>query len=108
METSSPLMYLAYVMFAMFFLIIAYVIVNYRESSRALKLYADHIRSTMELEEVQNFIRSYRKPKIEVGEDRSGKYVLVRWYVKEFNKEKPSVLVHVDKITKKPVKTEVQ
>ncbi len=101
------LMYLAYAMAFGSFLIMAYVIINYRQSTKALRLYADHIKATMKLREVQQFINSYRRPKIEVIEDPKGKYVYIRWYVKEFSKEKPSVLVHVDKNTKKPVKVEV-
>ena len=104
---SNPLIYIAYIMVGLLFLLIGGVMVNYFQSNKALKLYAEHIRSTMNLKEVQKFINTHRKPKIEVGEDKTGKYVLVRWYIKELNKKRPSVLVHVDKETKKPVKTQV-
>lgn len=99
--------YMAYAMAGMFFLILAYIVITYRDTTKALKLYADHIKATMGLPEVQNFINTYRKPRIEVGEDPSGRIVLVRWYIKEFNKEKPSVMVYVDKNSKKPMKVEV-
>ena len=100
--------YMAYGMALMLFLLITYIIINYRESTKALKLYSEHIKVTMNLEEVQNFIKTYRKPKIEVGEDRSGRIVIVRWFIKQFDKEKPSVTIHVDKKSKKPLKIEVK
>ena len=98
--------YMAYFMAGMFFLILAYIIITYRDTTKALKLYSEHIKATMELPEVRKFIDTYRKPKIEVGEDPSGRMVLVRWYVREFNKEKPSVMIYVDKNSKKPLKIE--
>ncbi len=107
MPHGNPLLYIAYVMVGMLFLLIASVILNYTQSNKALKLYSEHIKSTMQLKEVRRFIETHRKPKIEVGEDKTGKYVLVRWYTRELNRERPSVLVHVDKETKKPVRTQV-
>jgi hypothetical protein len=107
LPAGNPLLYLAYVMVGMFVILLAAIILNVVQSNKALKLYADHIKATMNLKEVQKFINTHRKPKIEVGEDKTGKYVLVRWYVRERNRERPSVLVHVDKETKKPVKTQV-
>lgn len=101
------ILYIGYAMAVLAFLIIAYVVMTYRETTRALRLYADHIKATMGLREVQQFIQSYRKPKIEVIEDPKGKLVYIRWYIKEFSKDKPSVLVHVDLKTKKPIKVEV-
>ncbi len=100
--------YMAYVMAGMFFLLLAYIIITYRDTTKALKLYADHIKATMELPEVKNFIETYRRPKIEVGEDPTRRMVIVRWYVKEFNKENPSVLIYVDKNSKKPLKIETR
>ena len=105
-EASTAWMYMAYLMAGMFFFILIYIIITYRDTTKALKLYADHIKATMSLPEVQNFINTYRRPKIEVGEDPSRKLVIVRWYLKEFNKEKPSVLVYVDKNSKKPLKVQ--
>lgn len=94
------IVYLAYAMAFGTFLIFTYVVVNYRESTRALKLYADHIKATMNLREVQQFIEAYRKPRIMVWEEKG--VVFVRWYVSDFRKSAPSLTVEVDKETKKP------
>lgn len=99
---------MAYAMAIMSVFTVAYAFITYRESSKALRLYADHIKAAMYLPEVQKFVNSHRRVKVDVGEDREGKKVLVRWFVREFDREHPSVTVYVDKETKKPLKTEVK
>lgn len=95
-------LYIAYAMIFGLFVIFAYVIINYRETTRALKLYSEHIKATMELREIKQFIEAYRRPKIMVWEERG--IVFVRWYLSDIRKDAPSVVVEVDKETKKPLR----
>ncbi len=71
---------------------------------KALKLYAKHIRATMNLPEVKKFIATIKKPYIEVDEDKSKSQVLVIWRDSRRRDIYPSVWVYVDKNTIKPLK----
>lgn len=102
------MLYMAYAMAAMSIFTVAYAVMNYRQQNKALKLYADYIRITLNLPEVKKFTESQRRPKIDVGEDREGKKVLVRYYVRELDREHPSVTVFIDKQSMKVLKTEVK
>ncbi len=76
-------------------------------SRKALKLYAKHIKITMDLPEVKKFIATVRKPYIEVDEDKSNSQVLVIWRDSKRRDIYPSVWVYVDKNTIKPLKVVV-
>ncbi len=73
-------------------------------SRKALKLYANHIKVTMDLPEVKRFIAMVKKPYIEVDEDKSKSQVLVIWRDSGRRDIYPSVWVYVDKNTVKPLK----
>lgn len=102
MDFQQALLYLAYAMVLGSFIIFAYVIINYRETTKALKLYGEHIRSTMEMREVKQFIEAYRKPRVMVWEENN--IVYVRWYLSDFRKDAPALTVEVDKASKKPLR----
>lgn len=102
MDFQQALLYLAYAMVLGSFIIFAYVIINYRETTKALKLYSEHIKATMDLREVKQFIEAYRKPRIMVWEENN--VVYVRWYLSDIRKDSPALTVEVDKQTKKPIR----
>jgi hypothetical protein len=81
--------------------IVVYSIANYIVSSRLLKSYASHIRSTMDLPLVKAFVESHRRIRIEVGEDPSRGVVKVFWVT---TRRYPYVMVDVDKSTAKVIK----
>ena len=74
---------------------------------KALKLYANHIKATMNLPEVKHFIDRIRKPLIEVDEDKKTNQVIVIWKDSMRRGYNPSVWVYVDKEAVKPVKIQV-
>ncbi|MEM0021230.1 MAG: hypothetical protein QXT69_00725 [Fervidicoccaceae archaeon] len=108
MDGSTVIQYMAYIMAAMSVVTIAYAVVNYKQQTKALKLYAEYIRMTLDLPEVKKFTETRKRPKIDVGEDREGKKVLVRYYVREMDRDHPSVTISIDKATKRILKTEVK
>ncbi len=73
-------------------------------SHKALKLYAKHIKVTMNLPEVRRFIEKTKKPFIEVDEDKSSSQVIVIWRDSMKRDIYPSVWVYVDKNKIKPLK----
>jgi len=74
---------------------------------KALRLYADHIKATMNLPEVKRFIDNVKKPLIEVDEDKKTNQVIVIWKDSMKRGYNPSVWVYVDKDTVKPVKIQI-
>lgn len=108
MDGYTVMMYMAYAMAIMSVFTVAYAILNYKQQNKALKLYADYIRMTLNLPEVKKFTESQRRPKIDVGEDREGKKVLVRYYTREIDRDHPSVTVYIDKQSMKVLRTEVK
>ena len=102
MNFQQAMLYLAYAMVVGSFIIFAYVIINYWETTKALRLYSDHIKATMELREVKQFIEAYRRPRIMVWEQNN--VVYVRWYLSDFRKDAPALTVEVDKESKKPLR----
>ncbi|MCE4614842.1 MAG: hypothetical protein F7B60_04880 [Desulfurococcales archaeon] len=49
-------------------MIIVYVLLNYRESSRILRKYSEAIKMTMNIEEVKQFISSHKGIRVQVEE----------------------------------------
>jgi len=82
-------------------IIIVYSIANYLVSSKLLRSYANHIKSTMDLPLVKTFVESHRRIRIEVGEDPSREVVKVFWVT---SRRYPYVMVDVDKKTAKVIK----
>jgi len=74
---------------------------------KALKLYASHIKATMNLPEVKRFIDKIKKPLIEVDEDKKTNQVIVIWKDSMRRGYNPSIWVYVDKETVKPVRIQV-
>lgn len=79
---------------------------RFLSARKALKLYADHIKATMRLPEVEKFINQVKKPLIEVDEDKVRKKVIVIWKDSRKRDIYPSVIVYVDKYSKKPLRVE--
>jgi len=104
----TAMLYMAYAMAIMSVFTVAYAVINYRQQTKALNLYAKYVKLTLNLPEVVKFTQSHRRPKIDVGEDREGKKVLVRYYVKELDRDHPSVTVTIDKDSMKVLKTDVK
>lgn len=83
------------------------LVISMWSKHKALKLYANHIKATMDLPEVKGFIDKIKNPAIEVDEDKKTKQVIVIWKDGRKRGYNPSVWVYVDKETVKPVKTQV-
>ncbi len=82
-------------------------IISMWSKHKALKLYANHIKATMNLPEVKKFIDKVRKPLIEVDEDKKKGQVIVIWKDSMRRGYNPSVWVYVDKYSVKPLKIQV-
>lgn len=96
-------------MYAIIFLAIMLGVLSFLRflsSRKALKLYAEHIKATMNLPEVERFINRIKKPLVEVDEDKVRGRVIVIWKDSRKRDIYPSVIVYVDKYSKKPLKVE--
>ncbi len=74
----------------------------------AAKRYGRHIKVTMSLRDVKDFISRVGKPSIEVGEDRTRTRVIVLWKKYYSVRDYPSVEVHVDKYSLRPIRVIVR
>ncbi len=97
---------LMYIIVVLGGILVVLSIMRFISAHKALKLYADHIKATMNLPEVVKFINKVKKPLIEVDEDKVRGKVIVIWRDSRKRGIYPSVIVYVDKYSKKPLKIE--
>jgi hypothetical protein len=82
----------SFVALLMLLVLMIYTVLNYRETSFALKKYGDIIKKSMDIEEVKKFILSHKRIKVQVEEDNST--VKIYWVT---NHKYPYVLVYFDR-----------